>query len=85
MSMLDRRLQVLVDDAMWERLEREAKDRKVSVGTVVREAIDDRYQGSRETRRAAIEAILAAEPVPVPEDPADLKAEIEAARAERFA
>lgn len=40
---LDRRLQVLVDAARYERLERTAQSRGTSVATLVREAIDIAY------------------------------------------
>jgi hypothetical protein len=40
MLMLTRRLQVLLDDAQYRRLEATARRRQVSVATVVREAID---------------------------------------------
>ena len=45
MSMFDRRLQVLIDEGRWARLEDEASRRKVSVSTLVREGIDERYPG----------------------------------------
>lgn len=82
MSMLDRRLQVLIDHALWERLEREAERRTVSVSTLVREAIDERYPGSTEERRAALEAVLHAAPMEVP-TPEALRREREEMRAGR--
>jgi len=82
MSMLDRRLQVLIDHALWERLEREAERRTVSVSTLVREAIDERYPGSTEERRAALEAVLDAPPMEVP-TPESLRREREELRAGR--
>jgi hypothetical protein len=83
MSMLDRRLQVLIDEERWSRLEREAARRRVSVSVLVREAIDERYPSDTERRRAALSAILDAEPMGVPA-PADLRRELESARARRF-
>jgi hypothetical protein len=79
MSMLDRRLQVLIDDDRWTRLEQEAERRKVSVSTIVREAIDERYPHHAERRRAALQAILDAEPMEVP-DPDGLRRELEEVR-----
>jgi hypothetical protein len=79
MSMLDRRLQVLIDGERWARLEEEARRRKVSVGTVVREAIDDRYPGDAAERREALRGILEAEPMEVP-GPADLRRELDELR-----
>lgn len=52
MSMLTRRLQVLLDDKRYLRLEATARRRKVSVATVVREAID-RELGSPALDRGA--------------------------------
>lgn len=82
MSMLSRRLQVLIDEERWSRLEREAGRRGVSVGTVVREAIDERFPGDGDERRAALQAVLDAEPMVVP-DPAELREELEAIRGRR--
>ncbi len=79
MSMLDRRLQVLVDEDRWNRLEREAHRRGVSVAVLVREAIDERFPGDADRRRAALEAVLDAEPMDVPE-PVDLRKELDTVR-----
>ncbi|MGH9069791.1 MAG: antitoxin [Acidimicrobiales bacterium] len=77
--MFDRRLQVLIDEDRWVRLEREAGRRGVSLGALVREAIDERFPGDADQRRAALQAILAAEPMDVPE-PRELRDELEAIR-----
>jgi predicted DNA-binding ribbon-helix-helix protein len=82
MSMLDRRLQVLIDQSLWTRLEREAERRSVSVSTLVREAIDERYPGSTAERRAALKAVLRAPLMEVPA-PDELRGEREAIRARR--
>jgi len=74
--MLTRRLQILLDDERYERLARRATEGGTSIATLVRAAIDARYPADDPERRAAADAILAAEPMPVPEDPADLKREI---------
>jgi hypothetical protein len=66
----------------WQRLDREATRRNVPVATVVRDAIDATLPpADRAAKRAAADALLAAEPIPVPDDPADLKREIDEARA----
>jgi len=83
MSMLDRRLQVLIDEERWQRLQSEAGQRHVSVSTLVREAIDLQYPVGEERRRAALARLLAAEPMEVP-DVADLRRELDEARAARF-
>ncbi len=84
MSMLDRRLQVLIDEDRWSRLEREAGRRGVSVAVVVREAIDERFPGHSDERRAALRAILEAEPMTVPHAE-ELHDELEAIRSRRLA
>ena len=65
MSMFDRRLQVLIDDARWSRLEREAGRRGVSVAVLVREAIDQLIPQDGEERRSALQAVLDAQPMAV--------------------
>jgi hypothetical protein len=76
--MLSVRLQVLIDEDRARRLDAEAARRGVSVATLVREGIDTVLpEGpTAEQRRAALARILAADPIDVPEDPADLKREI---------
>ena len=63
------------------RVHREATRRGVSVATVIREAIDRGVPSSDEVgrRHAAIAAILAAEPMAVPDDPAELRRELDRA------
>ncbi|MGH9073650.1 MAG: ribbon-helix-helix protein, CopG family [Acidimicrobiales bacterium] len=77
--MLRRRLQVLVDEDRWARLEHEARRRRVSVGTVVREAIDERLPGDAEQRRIALQGVLDADPMEVPSRD-DLRRELRDAR-----
>ena len=79
MSMLTRRLQVLLDEDRWSRLQREADRRKVPVATLVREAIDELFPADRELRQAALQAILDAEVMNVP-DPSALREELQALR-----
>jgi hypothetical protein len=84
MSMLDRRLQILIDEERWSRLEDEASRRKVSVSTLIREAIDERYPGHDQERRAALRALLDAEPMPAP-DVDDLRRELDEIRSRHLA
>ena len=82
MSMFGRRLQVLIDEDRWSRLEREAERRRVSVGVLVREAIDERFPGYADERRASLQAVLDARPMDVP-DPEELHDDLEAFRSRR--
>jgi hypothetical protein len=79
MSMFDRRLQVLIDDARWSRLEREAGRRGVPVAVLVREAIDQQIPQDAEERRSALQAILDAELMAVL-DPVPLREELDEIR-----
>jgi hypothetical protein len=80
--MLDRRVQILLDEERHERLLAESRRRRISVGALVREAIDRAYPGDAARRRAAGRAILAAPRMPIG-DPAELKAELDELRARR--
>jgi hypothetical protein len=80
MSTMTRHLHVLLDEDRWHRLEDEATRRQVSVAAVVRDAIDDALPSDLDQRRAAWAALRAVEPVPVPDNPADLKRAIDEAR-----
>jgi hypothetical protein len=83
MSMpLEHRLQILIDDERHQRIVQSARERGVSVATVVREAIDRGVAGPSARRLAAGRRLLAAEDMPVPE-PAALRAELEALRGRR--
>jgi hypothetical protein len=82
MHMLEKRLQVLLDEQRWKRLSSYAAERNVSVGAVVREALDRAIPASSDERRAAARRILAAEPMAVPR-PAALRRELEALRGRR--
>lgn len=76
MSTLSHRTQVLLDDARHRRLEEEALRTGRSVASLVREAIDARYELSRQSagRRQAATLLLN---VPRPVDPEPDWAEVE--------
>jgi hypothetical protein len=80
MLMLERRLQILIDEQRYRRIAARARERKTSVATIVREAIDFALPADVEKKRAAWERIKAAEPMEVPASVEDLKAELETAR-----
>jgi hypothetical protein len=77
---LQRRVPLLLDQARYRKVSALAQRRGVSVAAVIREAIDA-MPTTPEDRRQAIDAILSAEPMPVPVDPADLRRELDEARA----
>jgi len=77
-----RRLQILVDEDQYRRLEAVAAQRKVSVAVVVREALDDKLPSGPDARRRAMEVILSAPPMPVG-SPEELRQELEALRGRR--
>jgi hypothetical protein len=80
MLILSRRLQILVDEPRYRRLEAAARKRKTSVATIVREAIDAALPDDAGTKREAMRRILEAELIPVPETVEELKAELREAR-----
>lgn len=82
MHMLDKRLQVLVDEARYERLARRSAALGTSIGNLVREAIDACYPGVEPRRESAARVILDAEPMPVPSI-GDLKRELDEIRTDR--
>lgn len=77
--MLDHRLQILLDDERHRRITEAARERGVSVATIVREAIDRGLPSSDQRRRAAGDALLASPDMPVPDVP-ELLAELDALR-----
>lgn len=84
MGMLTRRLHILLDEPRYRRLAREAKRQGTSVSTVVRHAIDTALPSDLdETRMTAMQAFLAADPMPVPRTPADLRAEVDVGHLDR--
>jgi hypothetical protein len=82
MSMLNRRLQVLVDEKRYRRLEAAARRRRVSVATVVREAIDRDLGSPVLDRGRAGRRFLAAPPMEVG-SVEDLLAELDQLRGRR--
>ena len=73
--MLNRRLQVLIDDERWERLDKRSAETGASVGEVVRRAIDDSLPPTREDAREAMQSFLDSPPAPVG-DWAEMKREM---------
>lgn len=88
MSHLERRLQILLDEARYRRVAQEAEGSNRSVAAVIREAIDLRFPDDGDTARAlAASALLAMsrEPELSPgEGPAELKAAYAAELAQKL-
>jgi hypothetical protein len=83
MSMaLEHRLQILLDDERHQRILAVARERGVSVATVVREAIDRGVSNPDARRRSAGRRILEAPDMPVPA-PEDLRTELDQLRSRR--
>ena len=82
MCMLEHRLQILLDEERHQRITKAARARGVSVATIVREAIDRGLASSNRQRRVAADAILAAQPMTVPDVPV-LLSELEDLRGAR--
>jgi hypothetical protein len=76
---LEHRLQILLDDERHKRITALARERGVSVATVVREAIDRGLADPVGRRRAAGSRVLEAPDMEVPE-PARLRAELDSLR-----
>ena len=75
-------MQILLDEERHQRITKAARARGVSVATIVREAIDRGLPSRDRQRRAAGDAILAADPMSVPDVPA-LLTELSDLRGER--
>lgn len=59
--MLTKRAQILFDETMWSTLTAAAKKQKISVGKLVRNAVEKQYEQNviTEQRKKAVDAILA--------------------------
>lgn len=84
--MLQRRVQILMNERSYARLEDAARERGESVAAVIRSLVDTMLPASERRRMEAGEWILAQaarEPTPVPDDPSEIRREIERAAEER--
>lgn len=63
-SLLERRLQLLIDEARFSQLEANARETGRSVSAVIRNAIDVYLQDGRPQMRAAVEGLLSASEAP---------------------
>ncbi|HEX4837667.1 MAG TPA: CopG family transcriptional regulator [Solirubrobacteraceae bacterium] len=65
MPQLTRRTQLLLDDDLHRRLRETADARGISLGALVREAIEEKLSRVQESRSEAFAKLLTAEPMPV--------------------
>jgi predicted DNA-binding protein len=77
MPSLTRRTQLLLDDELHRRLREIATQRGISLGALIREAIDEKLSSVQDARSASIDKLLAAEPMPVEDWPAMKKQMLE--------
>lgn len=69
MPTLTRRTQLLLDDDLHQRLRKIAAERGISLGALIREAIDEKLSRVQEVRSEAFAELLAAAPMPVDDWP----------------
>ena len=81
MSMLNHRLQVLIEPTQYERLQRVARRRGLPIAAVVRDSIERTIESELDSdlgrRRAAWERLKKLGPIPVPDDPDELERELD--------
>jgi len=77
---MSHRLQILIDEDRYQRVAAIAAQRRTSVASVIREAIDRGLGDPDASRGAAIRDILDAAPMDVPADVAELVSELEGVR-----
>jgi hypothetical protein len=66
---LTRRTQLLLDDELHRRLREIAAQRGISMGALIREAIDEKLASTQDARAQALQELLDAEPMPVEDWP----------------
>lgn len=71
----------MLDEPRYRRLAARARERNVSIASVVRDAIDQALPADLAKKKAAWEAIKRADPIPVPATVEELKAELDEAHA----
>lgn len=79
--MLTKRTNILFDEELWQKLVALSRSQKISIGEIVRDAIEEKLsrQAELEKRKAAIEATLKHRPKPF-KGKIDYKALINAGR-----
>ncbi len=80
---LNRRTQLLLDDELHRRLRETAAQRGISMGALIREAVEEKLASVQDTRAQAIQQLLDAEPMPVEDWPVMKRQMIEDMNADR--
>ncbi|HST55889.1 MAG TPA: CopG family transcriptional regulator [Solirubrobacteraceae bacterium] len=70
MSLLTHRTQLLLDDDLHQRLRESAARRGISMGALIREAIEEKLPSTSDKRSRAFAKLLTAKPMPVEDWPA---------------
>lgn len=81
---LNRRTQLLLDDELHRRLREVAAQRGISMGALIREAIDEKLAHVQDARAQAIQELLDTEPMPVDDWPIMKRQMIEDMNADTF-
>jgi plasmid stability protein len=66
---LNRRTQLLLDDELHRRLRETAAQRGISMGALIREAVEEKLASVQDARAEAIQQLLDVEPMPVEDWP----------------
>jgi plasmid stability protein len=69
MPLLSHRTQLLLDDELHRRLRETAARRGISMGALIREAIEEKLPHAQDKRSRAFAKLLSAEPMPVEDWP----------------
>jgi len=81
---LTRRTQLLLDDELHRRLREIAAQRGISMGALIREAVEEKLSRTQDARAEAIQQLLDAEPMPVEDWPVMKRQMIEDMNADTF-
>lgn len=73
-------MHLLLDEPRYNKISRRAERQGASLASIIRQAIDLLPEDDSE-RRSAVQAILDSEPIDVPDDPTDLRRELDEIRA----
>ncbi len=81
---LNRRTQLLLDDDLHRRLRETAAERGISMGALIREAIDEKLSRTQDARSRAMQELLDAKPMPVDDWPVMKRQLVEDLYADKF-